>query len=77
MTGSTAFLEPCIFILPFKQCNPWIRITDKYNPSCTSVYTSILCTLPSKGFYFSSFIWLETLKTIPISTIRNRTDVPP
>lgn len=28
-------------------------------------------------YYFSSFIWLDTLSTIPISISRNSTDVPP
>ncbi len=38
ITGSTAFLEPCILISPFNLRKPWISTTGKLLPPEASLY---------------------------------------
>ena len=80
--GRTAFLEPCMDISPSKGKRPVTRIADKRPPPQISIrkympFCRLLCKKGGLFYQTTALIWLETLRTIPISTIRKSTEVPP
>ena len=83
--GSTAFLEPCMDISPDRRAGPLMWMVDNRAPTFCRLRQQILSTLSicpdlppcAQIRYFSNRIWLDTLKTMPISIIKNKTDVPP
>ena len=85
ISGRAAFFDPCMEISPFKGMHPLTRIADKRPPPQRLYYTKVYALYPLFVHlcfvccitHTAARIWLDTLSTIPISTIRNRTDVPP
>lgn len=90
--GSTPFFDPCTGILPRSFRKPLTCISDTHAASRRFYILSYAADWPkvrrssqrdggpAKGaasLYRSRRIWLDTLRTIPISTIRNSTEVPP